>query len=90
MDTGRTLDLLLKLRMTYVKPEFAYGRRWRIPQEYSRKQLAERLRTLPCVFRDCREFFHRHETFVELDAAGCCRYELREHEASDAGETRPP
>ena len=73
----KTLDLLLTLDLTYVIPEFAHGRHWRIPQYYERKQLAEMLRTLPCTFANCHGFYFKYENFLEIDKARCCSYKLR-------------
>jgi hypothetical protein len=74
-----TLDLLLTLDLTYVIPEFAHGRLWRIPIPYDRKQLADNLQSLPCTFPDCRGFYFKYEQFLELDRARCCEYELHGH-----------
>lgn len=77
-DLKTTARLLQKLDMTYVEPEEAHGVVWRIPKHYRASQLEKFLRQLPYTFTDYN--FHAGlEVFEELDAAGCCTYELREH-----------
>ena len=73
-----TVKLLEKLDMIYVIPEEQYGVVWRIPQQYTAKQLREALQHLPCTFRR-QQFDYRVEVFDEINAAGCCTYTLQEH-----------
>jgi hypothetical protein len=82
-DMERALDLLLKLNLQFVVPEFAHGRRWRIPQPYRRDQLREKLRDLPVTFEDCRGFYFKYEVFLEIDEARAFEYQLREHTAHE-------
>ena len=78
-DFEKTVDLLMTLGLTYVIPETAYGRTWRIPQDYHRAELSTLLRNLPHTFAYCRGFYFRYENFLEIDRAGCCEYELTGH-----------
>ncbi len=86
-DPARALGLLERLGMTWVAPEDAHGTVWRIPRPYTRDQLRILLHALPCRFTD-QAFWHRVDVFDEIDASGCCEYELREH-ATDP-KTRGP
>jgi len=47
---GRAIHLLRGLRITYAVPEVECGITWRIPQDYTREQLREKLSRLPCRF----------------------------------------
>jgi hypothetical protein len=76
----RTIELLDFLDMHYVVPEEEYGTVWRIPCRYTSTQLGAALGRLPCTFTD-QPFWHRVDVFDEIDASGCCKYELREHVA---------
>ncbi len=82
-DLKTTARLLQKLDMTYVEPEEAHGVVWRIPQHYRASQLEKFLRQLPYTFAGYN-FYACLEVFEELDAAGCCTYELREHRQGPA------
>jgi hypothetical protein len=78
-DVRTTARLLKELRMTYVEPEEAYGVVWRIPKDYRESQLRHFLHQLPYTFSGYN-FFFGVEVFEEIDEAGCCTYELREHQ----------
>jgi hypothetical protein len=64
--------------LPYVEPEEAHGVVWRVPQRYRASRLETLLQALPYTFAG-HDFYFRLEVFEELDAAGCCTYELREH-----------
>jgi len=81
-DLEKTLHHLLTLNLTYVIPEVAHGRTWRIPKPYTREQLAQKLRVLPCIFENCRGFYFKYEQLLELERARCCEYQLAEHHAA--------
>ncbi len=83
----RTIELLGRLDMRYVIPEEENGTVWVIPQRYTLDHLRAILGQLPFVFGD-QAFWHRVDVFDEIDASGCCKYELREHVAeSQPGRT---
>ena len=71
-----TVDFLLKLSMTFIEPEEAYGTVWRVPQNYSEARIRSALAALPHTFEN-QEFYNRFETFLALDKAECCKYQLR-------------
>jgi hypothetical protein len=77
-DLESTLELLAKLRMTYVVPEIEHGTVWRIPKNFTVKQLRERLSSLPATFNE-QSFWNVTGVFTQIDACGCCKYELAEH-----------
>ena len=74
------VKLLGKLGMQYVVPEEDNGVVWVIPRQFTPEQLRAALGQLPCVFAD-QMFWHRVDVFDEIDASGCCKYELDEHVA---------
>lgn len=76
----RAIELLGRLDMQYVVPEEENGTFWVIPRRYTSDQLRAMLGQLPCMFAD-QAFWHRMDVFDEIDASGCCKYELREHVA---------
>lgn len=71
-------NLLLRLDMQYVVPETVDGTVWKIPRPYTLKQLRAALGRPSCTFAD-QAFWHKVHVFDEIDASGCCEYELREH-----------
>lgn len=85
-DPEAAVGLLARLDMTYVIPEPDGGTVWVIPRRYTREQLQRKLERLPCTFAG-QAFWHRVEVFDEIDASGCCTYELREH-TPEAGSGR--
>jgi hypothetical protein len=83
----RAVELLGRLDMQYVVPEEEHGTVWVIPRRYAADQLRAKLGQLPCVFAD-QAFWHRVDVFDEIDASGCCKYELSEYVAeSEPGRT---
>ena len=77
-DMRRTIDLLLKLEMTYAIPEEENGVIWRIPRKYTEEELRQALKKQPCRFvGHC--FRRSYNVFEEIERSGCCRYELTEH-----------
>ncbi len=76
-DFEQTLSLLERLGSKYVLPsELA-------PHCYGRGELREMLRRLPCTLTN-QVFWHRVDVFDEIDASGCCKYELREHRPAES------
>jgi hypothetical protein len=73
-DLAGTLHVLLAMRVGHVIPEFAHGRRWRIPRYYDRTQLGKMLRTLPCTFTNCG---FSYERALEIDRTRPFEYKLR-------------
>lgn len=51
-DYRETLDMLDRLRLTYVKIENEGGTEWKIPKDFRRKEIKKRLYKLPCVFKN--------------------------------------
>lgn len=50
-NISNTVDHLLKLNICYVTPEEEGGIIWKIPREYTAKQLKDQLKYLPARFR---------------------------------------
>ena len=74
-DMSKTLDLLNRLRITYVKPEVEAGATWRVPKQYSVDQLRQRVLRLPCRFNLGAVYF-RWDVLNKMKAANCMKYEL--------------
>jgi hypothetical protein len=64
-----------------VIPEEGGGTVWVIPKRHTSKMLRKQLDRPPCTFSG-QEFWHRVEVFDEIDASGCCSYELKKHPAA--------
>jgi hypothetical protein len=77
-DSAEAVRLLDRLSMRYVIPEEDGGTVWVIPRRHNPKTIRAILAQLPCVFSG-QAFWHRVEVFDEIDASGCCSYDLREH-----------
>jgi hypothetical protein len=71
----KTIYLLHKLRMKYVTPEFEHGTVWKIPKEYSYKELTKCLLNLPITFEN-QAFYFELETLEKLKQSKCCKFEL--------------
>jgi hypothetical protein len=80
-DFQTALEMLLKLDMQYVIPEWQYGVEWCIPKHYTSKDLTPMLAELPCRFSGQR-FWHRVEIFDRINQTQCFTYVLTEHVAS--------
>lgn len=74
-DIQQTVQLLLNLRMTHGISEEEYGVVWKIPQDYTEAQIRSALTSLPYTFSD-QKFHFRYEIFLEIDKAGCFKYQL--------------
>jgi hypothetical protein len=72
-----TLTSLLELGLTIVEPTYEHGTVWRVPRTLTRDELAQRLRSLPCVFGDAPLYF-RLETLERARASGSFRFEALE------------
>jgi hypothetical protein len=77
-DLLQTVQILAKLGMQYVIPEWEDGVEWKISKFYTEKELRDTLSKLPYTFRN-QSFRHRVKVFEELDVARCCEYLLSEH-----------
>lgn len=72
----KTVELLHKLQMQYVVPEFEHGVNWKIPREYKPKEIRKALKRLPFTFEGQR-FYFRLEDLERLKQANCCSLELK-------------
>ncbi len=71
-DMQRTIEFLRNLDVSYVLPEEAHGEVWRVPKEYSHKQLKSALSKLPARFKigsiyfkyDALESFKSQKDFI--------------------------
>lgn len=72
-DYAAAVDALLKVGLTYVVPEVAYGRTWRVPQRYKAEQLRELLTTLPVEFKSIGL---THEAYFALRRSNAMSVEL--------------
>jgi hypothetical protein len=82
-DIQQTVRLLLSLKMQYVVPEEESETVWRIPQKFTEDQIRSALASLPHTFYD-QKFDFGYETFLAIDKAGCCKYQLYGHRADKA------
>ena len=76
-DQQRALDLLSRLRIREVQPEFAHGVEWRIPRLLTWSELRSRLADLPCKLGPIAVYF-AVETLQEMRSSGSLIYELEE------------
>ncbi len=68
-------DLLYRLDIRYVRPEFGGETTWRIPKEYKVKEIRARLQQLPCRFNIGSLYFKwRH--IERMQASRSLRFEL--------------
>jgi hypothetical protein len=51
-DYRSTLEMLDKLRLTYVKIDLENGTEWKIPKDFKRKEIKKRLDKMPCIFKN--------------------------------------
>lgn len=74
-DRETTVQLLHKLDMRYVVPEWEYGVEWRIPKLYTVREIRDLLKKLPFTFAG-QGFWHRENIFDRLNETQCCKYVL--------------
>lgn len=74
-DRETTVQLLHRLNMQYVVPEWAYGTEWRIPKQYTVGEIKHLLKKLPYTFTGLT-FQLREEIFYQIDETQCCEYVL--------------
>ncbi|MEM7163740.1 MAG: hypothetical protein AAF487_15035 [Bacteroidota bacterium] len=79
-DLRETKEILPKLGMTYVKLEFENGIEWKIPQNFTRKEINNRLKKLPCVFKN-QKFTFSMDIFREIKRRNLFIYELKSSES---------
>ena len=89
IDRDKTVDLLQNLDLTYVIPEFESGRTWRIPKEYTKRQLELMLEKPPCVFADKDFTFSGFGVLQEFIRSGCCVFHLSDHGDGDGSSFVP-
>lgn len=78
-DKSATINGLLGLRLTYVIPEEEHGTVWRIPQNYTDKQLRRKLAELP-VRLNIGSLYFTFEVVEQLKVSKPCEFELIENE----------
>ena len=77
LNLDTTLAILLELGLTVVEPTYEHGSVWRIPRKFTRDELAQRLRSLPCVFGDVQLYF-RVEALERARSIGAFRFDVLE------------
>lgn len=82
-DYRATLEMLDKLRLTYVKIEIEGGTEWKIPQDFKRKEIKKRLDKMPCVFKNQAFTFSINE-FKEIRNERMFEYKLLSTENTDS------
>lgn len=60
-DRQRAASALIRLQMSYVIPEVAYGETWTIPKRYNQKDFIRSFDTLPVRFESQRLIFRMHD-----------------------------
>jgi hypothetical protein len=78
---NETLDVLVDLRISVTKPEYAHGTVWRVPRLLTRAELRRALSRLPCVFESAHMHFHL-ERLEEARQKGYFRFEALKHSKS--------
>jgi len=81
-DYRASLDMLLKLGLSYVKIEMEGGTEWKIPKNFNRKEIKRRLDRLPCVFKN-QAFTFSIKEFKEIRNSGIFTYKLLKSENTD-------
>ena len=74
-DLPATLQLLEGLRITYIRPEVEAGTTWRVPKQYSREQLRQRLSKVPCRF-NLGGLYFKWKVLNKMNESRCMRFEL--------------
>jgi hypothetical protein len=86
----RAVELTLQLGLTFTVEEHEHGRRWRIPQPYTREDLQRLFDEVPVTFRNCA-LWSRYEVLRRIDASKCMEYRLNEaaqrHAREDGSES---
>jgi hypothetical protein len=77
-DMEQTVDALTDLQMIYVIPTLENNVVWKIPNRYSRTEIAEILSSLPVGFTKQRLNNNLH-IFDTINKLKCCVYKLTEH-----------
>jgi hypothetical protein len=75
----KTIDLLLKLGISYVVPEEAYGTEWRIPQRYEQLELKRKLAQIPVRFNVGNLYF-KYYYLEEFKLQNAFTYDLVEND----------
>ncbi len=79
-DREATLDALEQLMFMAVEPKYDRGTVWRVPRYLSRKELAQRIEKLPCVF-GAVGLYSREEVLESARTTGIFRFEALEYQA---------
>jgi hypothetical protein len=69
------IRLLTRLRIQYVVPEISCGTTWRIPQDYTHRQLHDKLSRLPCRL-NLGGLYFRWEVVEQMKSSGALRFSL--------------
>lgn len=51
-DLQKALDVLSSMGLTYIDIEVEHGIEWKIPKNFTRKEIQKRLNKLPCTFKN--------------------------------------
>lgn len=81
-DYRATLDMLDKLRLSYVKIEVEGGTEWKIPKDFKRKEIKKRLDKIPCVFKN-QAFTFSISEFKQISNERMFEYKLIKSENKD-------
>jgi len=71
------IQLILKLKFTYTKPEVEYGEIWRMPKAYTKDILSKKFKMLPTEFSNIRAV-DLLDFFVLNAKENLCEFELEE------------
>lgn len=78
-DLREAEDLLYRLSILYVRPEFDSETTWRIPKEYKVKEIRARLQQLPCRF-NIGSLYFKWQHIERMKASRILRFELLPNE----------
>jgi hypothetical protein len=81
-DYEKTLEALLQMSLSYVVIEEEADKEWKIPKEFSKKDIQRRLTTLPCAFKN-QAFSFCIQTFKKVRAENLFQYQLLKTENTD-------
>ena len=83
IDLNATLEILNKLRLSYVEIEVEAGVEWKIPKNFKRKEIKKRLEKLPCVFMN-QAFTYSINEFKQIINEQLFKFKLLKTENIDS------
>jgi hypothetical protein len=81
INLNLAIDYLYRLDMTFVIPEEAHRNPAFFQNRYTKSQIRQKLKTLPCVFSKQR-FYFRIDVIEEMERAKCLVFSVVEHNSA--------